>query len=314
MRPAVSCDSTSGFTRPATTIVVRLSTSGVIRPALRSSSGGANLCEADTLRLARCTLSGNHTAGAGSGGAIHCSATPTLSQCKISANTAQFEGSGLKNSAGGQATLVHCIVFGNTAPTNQGKDIFNTGFTPSTITFVGANIPGSIVNEFSDSSSGPAPISADPLLSPLADHGGPTQSMTLQTGSPAVNTATGSSAINNQRGYFLFSYVDRRRRRIPCGRRFVLPRAHLSVAAQRLAGDEHLVGCPRPHRAAWRRCRSSVSRSAHEPARWFQVFAQQVPGHLDIVKRGKGSLGEHDREGTRGVPNEEVPAGFLIAE
>jgi hypothetical protein len=224
----------------------------------QGSSGGAILCEAGTLRLTRCTLSGNHTAGAGSGGAIHCSTnlivsrclftgnnasaggavrqqggTATLEHCTFSGNAASF-GGGLLNSSGvmnathctisgnsadvngggmmnnsGQLNLTHCIVFNNIAQPSQGRDIFNTGIVgPGTVTRVGANLHGPLVNEFTSTSSGPAPISTDPLLSPPADHGGPTQTMALQTGSPAINAATGSTATTDQRGYFLNGTAD----------------------------------------------------------------------------------------------------------
>jgi hypothetical protein len=43
-------------------------------------------------------------------------------------------------------------------------------------------------------------IGGDPLLAPLGDYGGPTPTMALRPGSPAIDGAGGSSATNDQRG------------------------------------------------------------------------------------------------------------------
>ena len=48
----------------------------------------------------------------------------------------------------------------------------------------------------------------DPLLAPLGDYGGPTQTMALQPGSPARNAATGRSTTADQRGFPIVGTPD----------------------------------------------------------------------------------------------------------
>ena len=56
--------------------------------------------------------------------------------------------------------------------------------------------------------TGPSPLSADPLLAPLGNYGGPTQTMALLPGSPARNAATGSTITSDQRGFPIVGTPD----------------------------------------------------------------------------------------------------------
>jgi len=55
-------------------------------------------------------------------------------------------------------------------------------------------------NLSTDSSCNPAYPQTDPLLGPLADNGGPTQTMSLYPGSPAIDAAADCSVSHDQRG------------------------------------------------------------------------------------------------------------------
>ncbi|MCB1599634.1 MAG: hypothetical protein KDI66_06380 [Xanthomonadales bacterium] len=56
----------------------------------------------------------------------------------------------------------------------------------------------------------PDSVFADALLAPLADNGGPTQTMALMSGSPAINTGTATGApATDQRGLPRFGAVDK---------------------------------------------------------------------------------------------------------
>ena len=56
----------------------------------------------------------------------------------------------------------------------------------------------------------PDSVFADALVAPLADNGGPTQTMALMSGSPAINTGTATGApATDQRGLPRFGAVDK---------------------------------------------------------------------------------------------------------
>ncbi|MCC6235762.1 MAG: hypothetical protein IT580_24205, partial [Verrucomicrobiales bacterium] len=92
--------------------------------------------------------------------------------CTVSGNSAGQQGGG---AYGDNVTLQYSIVAANTSP-------------------VDANISGVPVLSGANLTSG------NPQLAALADNGGPTPTMALLTGSPALNAATGSSVTTDQRG------------------------------------------------------------------------------------------------------------------
>ena len=77
-----------------------------------------------------------------------------------------------------------------------------------TYTRIGANIVQSVDGTLND--SGPDAITAAPLLAPLGNYGGPTQTMALQPGSPARNTATvlAPAITSDQRGFPIVGIPD----------------------------------------------------------------------------------------------------------
>ncbi len=142
-----------------------------------------------TLTLTHCTLSGN---SASYGGAIKNHGPLTLAHCTVAGNSASSGGSGqgggiyAGSGAGAAVTLTNSIVAGNSADPGRGADIFNY----ATLTRVGANIVQTLVDAGGGSGTGPAAINAPPRLAPLADNGGPTKTMALLPGSPALDAAT----------------------------------------------------------------------------------------------------------------------------
>lgn len=131
-------------------------------------------------------------------------------------NSADF-GGGILGGAASTVTLTHCTFSGNTVvtylPGYGGGGILHLGplhYTHTVIanspadgdcrSFDGAQVAGNIGNLVEDGGCGAA-LTGDPLLGPLADHGGPTQTMALLTGSPALNAGgTTDCAPTNQRG------------------------------------------------------------------------------------------------------------------
>jgi hypothetical protein len=101
-------------------------------------------------------------------------ATATVTSCTLSANSAK-SGGGISNTyLLGTVTLGNTIVAGNT-----GGDISGSGTFNQTYSLVGGQ----------------------PKLAPLGDYGGPTQSMPLLAGSPALNAGDPSQlGMADQRG------------------------------------------------------------------------------------------------------------------
>lgn len=156
-----------------------------------AGSGGAIKNAVGTLILNECTLSGNSTGGAGGGGGIVNYASLILNACTLSGNSAGIFGGAIYSETNAQVALNNTIAAGNSS-----IDIYNNG----TLTFAGSNLVQSVsVNP----GTGTNPIAANPLLAPLGNYGGPTQTMPPLRGSPAIDA--GSDAANSftidQRGY-----------------------------------------------------------------------------------------------------------------
>ncbi len=158
--------------------------------------------------LTQCTLANNSVTSGGvnfGGGAIFNLGTLALTHCTVSANTTatQTQGGGIINA--GPATLMNNLSAGNmVGPASVGADIINEGH----VTRAGANLIQDQVDANGGSSTGPGPINAPPLLAPLADYGGPTETMAQLPGSPARNNSVGSTFPTDQRGFFTIGTPD----------------------------------------------------------------------------------------------------------
>jgi hypothetical protein len=174
--------------------------------------GGA-IFSSGTLTLERCTLDNN---SATEGGAIYNdNGTLIVTQSTITRGKAEKGGAIFNNgnlhvrhstiagnwagtSAGGiemakAMTLENSIVAGNTA--RLGLDIFNN----APLQRVGANIVPILHTNIGLTGSGVL-LNSDPMLSGLAANGGLTRTMLIQSSSPAINAAVGSSITTDQRG------------------------------------------------------------------------------------------------------------------
>ena len=180
--------------------------------------GGAIVNDSGNLTLERCTLSGNSASVVG--GAIENTGVLTLTQCTLSGNTADDFGGAILSS--GRLTLTQCTLSGNTAD-SYGGAISSIGSLALNRSIVAGNsAPGdpssADISNFDtiDFASGTSIVrllggpgitnnpgnrnTADPLLAPLADNGGPTMTHALLPGSPARDAGTGSPFTQDQRG------------------------------------------------------------------------------------------------------------------
>jgi Right handed beta helix region len=186
-----------------------------------------------TAMVSNSTISGN---GSGMAGGIQNSGTLTVSNSTISENTGGDFAGGIANVAGydhdANVVLINCTIVDNRSSGNflrSGNQLYSgreTGTGNATIqlrnTIISgddsspnffADVGGSFVsrdhNLSSDNANGFLTGSGDlinvnPLLGPLQDNGGPTQTMALLPGSPAIdagdNSLVPSGVTSDQRG------------------------------------------------------------------------------------------------------------------
>ena len=168
--------------------------------------GGLATLFGGTSTLIDCTVSGN-TAPAG-GGLSNASSTLTLTNSTLSGNTATGDGGGLYNT-GGAATLTNVTISANSAVTGGGVSSTGTGATLKlTNTIVANQTAGGDVD--GSSTGGNNVIGVSPGLSPLGDYGGPTLTMALLPGSPAIGQGASGSGVptTDQRGFARGASVD----------------------------------------------------------------------------------------------------------
>jgi hypothetical protein len=184
-------------------------------------SGGGAIDNGGTLTVTNSTLSGNHADGSGyGGGGILNAGTLTVSNSTLSGNTAngsQFGGGGISNDMGAVLTITSSTIAGNVSATGGGIANLNGGTLAVRNTILAGNSAtsgtdlagdlGSQGHNLVGNTAGGGGFAAsdllnvNPQLGPLQYNGGPTQTMALLPGSPAINAGdnTGAPAYD-QRG------------------------------------------------------------------------------------------------------------------
>jgi hypothetical protein len=161
----------------------------------RADNAGGGILNLGTLEVNNSTISGNR-AGTFSGG-IHNVGTLTVNNSTISGNSAGTDNGGIGNASAGTLTVNNSTISGNSA-NNNGGGIGNGSTATLNNTIVanneGGNCAGLPVTDDGGNLEWPGndcgfALSADPLLGPLADNGGPTQTHALQPDSPAIDAA-----------------------------------------------------------------------------------------------------------------------------
>ena len=168
-----------------------------------------------TMTLTNCTVSGNR---ANSGGGIYMRfGSLHLNDSTVSANTASGGGGISNTTASGRLTIENSIVSANTAATNP--DIAGTINTDNGYNLFGTALSGA--------TSGTGDVFNDtPLLAALGSYGGPTQTMGLLPGSPAIAAgATVAGVTTDQRGLFRGTTPDIGAFQVLAGRRVVVGHA-----------------------------------------------------------------------------------------
>ena len=164
--------------------------------SINPAQGGGGICNniGDAITLASSTFSGN---SAGSGGGICNLGTLTAASSTFSGNSAAADGGGIF--ANSNQTLVDTIIAGNTTA-GGGPDIYGNVTAQYCLvedagSTYGNNVTSTLANGNKDF--------LVPDLGPLADNGGPTETMALLSGSPALNAGSVSlleGLATDQRG------------------------------------------------------------------------------------------------------------------
>ena len=141
------------------------------------------------LLIENSTLTGN---SGGYGGAVQCLGTPSSITCSTIAGNSATNGGGIYNK-NTTLTLTNSIV-----AENGGEDIRNE---MAHLSYAGANLVQSVILDADSGITGSLPLTVPPLLAPLGDYGGPTQTMAVLHESPAINAAGGNVPLTDQRGF-----------------------------------------------------------------------------------------------------------------
>ena len=179
-----------------------------------SDGGGIFNHSFSTITVTNSTLSGNSANTSGGGIFNHSFSTITVTNSTLSGNSANF-GGGIYNQ--GTLTVTNSTLSGNSANTSGGGGIFNNATLNIANTIIANNTSGgdyagtgtigTNISNLVEDGSLPGAMAADPLLGPLQNNGGPTFTMALLAGSPAIGagnaTISNASPVNglDQRGF-----------------------------------------------------------------------------------------------------------------
>ena len=157
--------------------------------------GGAIFNNAGTVSLTNSTFSGN---SAQEGGAIDNYGTLTLINSTVADNTSQGDGGGISNDVSGTLTI------GNTIVADNAANVAGPDLSGALTTDLGNNL----VSDTSGSSGLTQPtdlLNVEPDLAPPKNNGGPTQTISLMTGSPAIDAGNNAlippGIVTDQRGF-----------------------------------------------------------------------------------------------------------------
>jgi hypothetical protein len=190
-----------------------------------SSDYGAGIFDAGTLALTASTLSGN-AAGVDGGGIYNNDSALTITNSTLSGNSASNFGGGIYNVrvfGSSTVTVTSSTLSGNSASNKGGGFIGQTGtvMITSNSILAGNTAPSSpdvaavltsqgynLIGDGSDGSGyvgtdlvGTADMPIDPMLGLLQDNGGPTRTMALLPGSPALDAGDPAQlGMTDQRG------------------------------------------------------------------------------------------------------------------
>ena len=143
-------------------------------------AGGIYNAAGGTLNLTNATVSGNTATDHGAG--LYNTGTATLTNTTVASNSAAV-GGGIRND-GGSVSVRNTIIADNMVDSGgSGPDISSSNAVSASFSLIGDTFGATIT----ETSPGTNITGQDPLLSALADNGGPTLTHAPEPGSPAVD-------------------------------------------------------------------------------------------------------------------------------
>jgi hypothetical protein len=198
-----------GITNDGGTLIVSNSN---ISAGIAVQGGGIFNANNGTVTLINSTVSGNTAAnsngGFGAGGGIfNASGVTTLTNVTVSNNFTNATGGGIVILSGAM-NLRNTIVAGNfqgTSPNLTADDISGTVDPSSSFNLIGTGGAGGLTNNVNNNQVGVI----NPGLAPMSNYGGPTPTLALLPGSPAIDSGTSAGATSqDQRGVSRVGAVD----------------------------------------------------------------------------------------------------------
>ncbi len=158
---------------------------------------GGGIFASSVVTLTSSTISGNSTTGnyASGGGIRTISGDVTLTSSTVSGNSSGFRAGGILS--GGTTTITNSIVAGNTAGSTlggTGPDLVPVFGGTLTINYSLIGVADGLTITGGGNLTGTAALPLDPLLGPLANNGGRTETHALLVGSPAIDAGDPSFA------------------------------------------------------------------------------------------------------------------------
>jgi parallel beta-helix repeat protein/predicted outer membrane repeat protein len=162
-----------------------------------SASGGGIFVLNSTLTVQDGTFSGNSATGNGGGISVSGTSTLMVQSSTLSANTAATTGGGIFVQGGGTHTVSNTLIAGNTAPAGAGPDLAGPETTVSDC-LIGILDTAAVITTASHNVTGTPANPLNPVLGPLQNNGGPTQTIALRAGSPAIDAGNNASVPAGQ--------------------------------------------------------------------------------------------------------------------
>ena len=171
----------------------RGSTLSIDKCTIDGNNGNGLRVSAGTATIKSTTITANGSTEFG-GGLYFSDSTSSVFNCTITGNNATKNGGGIYR-ASGTVNLRNSIVAQNTVNTNgQGPDVFGS------INSQNYNLFGDVTGATFTGTTTSNVVNPNPLLGELSDNGGPTQTIALLAGSPAIDKGFGGGLSTDQRG------------------------------------------------------------------------------------------------------------------
>jgi uncharacterized repeat protein (TIGR01451 family) len=167
-----------------------------------NAQGAAGIdSEAGTVLISNSTVSGNQAINSHSAGGVGIyGGSAAIDHSTIATNTASGISGGGLDAFGTSVTLFDTIVAGNSG--GSGSDVQGTVISQGHNLIGNGDGSSGLTNGILRDQVGTAAAPIDPKLGALADNGGPTPTMALRSGSPAIDAGDNTNApATDQRGF-----------------------------------------------------------------------------------------------------------------